>query len=228
MPSPYEILVNSVKGDGTSGFSVDVSFYDNSTGILAGDVAIPVAATSGAAVLTWDQKKAVITAAIIAFFGTFSFIETAADVIYPEDVQVQADWNETNMVAAGYINNKPNVPTYKSYQTVVSQTGSAAPTDGTTPVNAGYAGITFAWARSSAGVYTLTASANAFVTGKTSLINSQVPNLNAVIKGVVTSPTVFTVTSAVQSVAILGLLGLTTTPTDGILSGTLIDVRTYP
>lgn len=116
-----------------------------------------------------------------------------------------------------------------SYQTIVSQTGTAAPAvSSLTPVSSYPAGTTFTWARTGAGVYTLTASTAVFNTsGKTGIFIGPVNNLNASVKAVVTSTTVITVTTAVQSVAVLGLLGLTATNTDALLTNTMIYVQTY-
>lgn len=117
-----------------------------------------------------------------------------------------------------------------SYQTIVSQTGTAAPavSGSLSPVSTYPSGTTFTWARTGAGVYTLTASTAVFNTaGKTGVFVSQLQNLNANVKAVVTSTTVITITTAVQSVAVLGLLGLTTTNTDALLSGTMLYVQTY-
>lgn len=118
-----------------------------------------------------------------------------------------------------------------SYQTIVSQTGTSAPavSGGFTPVNS-YAGApTFTWARTGTGVYTLTASSAVFNTsGKTGVFITPPQNLNGSFRAVVTSSTVITVTTAVQSLAVLGLLGFTATPTDALLSGTMIYVQTYP
>lgn len=121
-------------------------------------------------------------------------------------------------------------PAPLSYQTIVSQTGTAAPVVGTgfTPMSTYAVGTTFTWARTGAGVYTLTASTAVFNTsGKTSVFISPLTNLNAQARGVVTSSTVLTFTTAVASVAVLGLLGLTTTPTDVLFSNTMIYVQTY-
>lgn len=117
----------------------------------------------------------------------------------------------------------------ESYQTIVSQTGTAAPavSGGYTPVNTLSGAPTLTWARTSAGVYTLTASSAVFTSGKTGVFIAPLNNLNASVRGVVTSSTVVTFTTAVQSVAVLGLLGLTTTPTDALLSGTMIYVQVY-
>lgn len=116
-----------------------------------------------------------------------------------------------------------------SYQTIVSQTGTAAPavSGGFTPTSTYAAGTTFTWARTGVGVYTLTASTAVFNTSKTGVFIAPLQNLNASVRGVVTSTTVITFTTAVQSVAVLGLLGLTTTNTDALLSGTMIYVQTY-
>lgn len=127
------------------------------------------------------------------------------------------------------LSNLPAAPS--SYQTIVSQTGTAVPavSGGFTPMNS-YAGApTFTWARTGAGVYTLTASSAVFNTsGKTGVFVAPLQNLNASVRATVTSSTVITVTTAVQSVAVLGLLGLTTTATDALLANTMIYVQTYP
>lgn len=115
-----------------------------------------------------------------------------------------------------------------SYQTIVSQTGTAVPavSGGFTPANT-YSGTTFTWARTGVGVYTLTASSAVFNTSKTGVFVAPLQNLNGSVRAVVTSSTVITVTTAVQSLAVLGLLGFTATNTDALLNGTMIYVQTY-
>lgn len=124
----------------------------------------------------------------------------------------------------------PPVTIPTSYQTIVSQTSTGAPAvaGGFSPVSTYASGVTFAWARTSAGVYTITASAAVFNTsGKTSVFMTPPQNLNGSFRAVVTSTTVITITTAVQSLAVLGLLGFTATNTDGLLNGTMIYVQTY-
>lgn len=121
-------------------------------------------------------------------------------------------------------------PAPSSYQTIVSQTGTAAPavSGSLAPVSTYAAGTTFTWARTSAGVYTLTASTAVFNTaGKTGVFVGGLNNLNGSYKYVVTSSTVITFTFAVQSLGVLGLLGFTATPTDALLTQTMIYVQTY-
>lgn len=118
-----------------------------------------------------------------------------------------------------------------SYQTIVTQTGTGAPavTGSLVPASTYAAGTTFTWARTSAGVYTLTASTAVFNTsGKTAVFVGPLNNLNASCTAVVTSSTVVTITTGVQSVAVLGLLGLTATPTDALLTKAMVYVQTYP
>lgn len=117
-----------------------------------------------------------------------------------------------------------------SYQTIVSQTGTAAPavSGGFTPTNTLSGAPTMTWARTGVGVYTLTASAAVFTAGKTGVFTSPLQNLNGSIRAVVTSTTVITITTAVQSLAVLGLLGFTATNTDVLLNGTMIYVQVYP
>jgi hypothetical protein len=115
---------------------------------------------------------------------------------------------------------------YQSYEALVSQTGTSTPT--ATVGNNDFSGVTMTWARTGAGVYTLTANSAVFTAGKTLVLLSQLQNLNGSIRAVVTSTTVITVTTAVQSLAVLGLLGFTATNTDALLIATGIEVRVYP
>lgn len=152
-------------------------------------------------------------------------VESAITTYATNNVGVSLDsiqWiTETTVAAAA------GLPS--SYQTIVSQTGTAAPavSGGFTPISTYASGTTFTWARTGAGVYTLTASTAVFNTSKTGVFVAPLQNLNASVKAVVTSTTVITVTTAVQSVAVLGLLGLTTTNTDALLNNTMIYVQTY-
>lgn len=117
-----------------------------------------------------------------------------------------------------------------SYQTIVSQTGTAAPavSGSLAPTSSYPPGTTFTWARTGAGVYTLTASSAVFNTsGKTGVFVGSLNNLNASCKTVVTSSTVITITTAIGSLLGLGLLGLTATNTDALLSQTMVYVQTY-
>lgn len=116
-----------------------------------------------------------------------------------------------------------------SIQTTVSQTGTNAPTNNITPINTYTGTPSLTWARTSAGVYTLTAGSAIFNTsGKTGVFIQPPTNLNGSFRAVVTSTTVITITTAIQSLAILGLLGFTATPTDGMLDKTMIYIQTYP
>lgn len=120
--------------------------------------------------------------------------------------------------------------TPSSYQTIVSQTGTAIPavSGSLAPVSTYSTGTTFTWARTGAGVYTLTASTAVFNTsGKTGVFVGTLNNLNASCKAVVTSSTVITLTTAIGSLLGLGLLGLTATNTDALLSQTMVYVQTY-
>lgn len=123
------------------------------------------------------------------------------------------------------------VQTLSSYQTIVTQAGTTAPavSGSLAPVSTYPSGTTFTWARTSAGVYTLTASTAVFNTaGKTGVFVGSLNNLNAQYTVAVTSSTVITITTAVQSLAVLGLLGFTATATDALMTKTMIYVQTYP
>lgn len=168
--------------------------------LAAGDVVD--AASIKAAVISYGISQAAIVGITL----------TSADFVFPHDAVTLP-------------------PAPSSYQTIVSQTGTSAPavSGGLTPMNT-YAGSpTFTWARTGAGVYTLTASSAVFNTGgKTAVFVGGLNNLNGSWKAVVTSSTVITLTTAVQSLAVLGLLGFTATPTDALLTQTMVYVQTYP
>lgn len=143
-----------------------------------------------------------------------------------------ATYAAANSITVGLIEGQiPTLPAAPmSYQTIVSQTGTGAPavSGSLAPTSTYAAGTTFTWARTGAGVYTLTASSAVFSTaGKTGVFVGGLNNLNAQYKYVVTSSTVITFTFAVQSLAVLGLLGFTATQTDGLLTQTMIYVQTY-
>lgn len=115
-----------------------------------------------------------------------------------------------------------------SYQAIISQAGTSNPTVGITPVNTYSGAPSMTWARTGVGVYTLTAGSAVFSTTKTGIFVQPLTNLNGAIRAVVTSTTVITITTAVQSLAVLGLLGFTATATDALLDKTMVYVQTYP
>lgn len=194
-------------------------------------------------------------AVVVAFHQVLGYFEIEVDLYYQDvsvaniiinlpksGVHTDADWRSQWVAAVNAfcvannatlpstfwiaLDGEPGARVFTSYEALVSQSGTSAPS--ATVANNGFTGVTFTWARTSAGVYTLTASSAVFTSGKTGIFFQPLANLNAGIKATVTSTTVITVTAAVQSVAVLGLLGLTTTPTDALLSGTLMEVRVYP
>lgn len=197
------------QGDGANGMDVIVANQDDTTPFSGhgGDLIGPID-------LTGIQSQAdLITAAnaVINSFATgngYSF----SKIVWP--------W--------ALISDLPTAPS--SYQTIVSQTGTAAPavSGSLTPTSTYPSGTTFTWARTGAGVYTLTASTAVFNTsGKTGVFVGSLNNLNASYKTVVTSSTVITITTAIGSLLGLGLLGFTATNTDALLSNTMIYVQTY-
>lgn len=182
-----------------------VSFYDASTNALIETQVLPM---TMADVVSLGLNGAV-EAAIATYAGTASYT-----------------------VVTTYWDVAPSVPPApSSYQTIVSQTGTSAPavSGSLSPISTYPSGTTFTWARTGAGVYTLTASTAVFNTsGKTGVFIGTLNNLNASCKAVVTSSTVITLTTAIGSLLGLGLLGLTATNTDALLTQTMVYVQTYP
>lgn len=111
---------------------------------------------------------------------------------------------------------------FSSFQSLVSQSGTGAPS-GSTLQNS--FGVTFTWARTGAGTYTLTASAATFTANKTAVLLSTPNNAFASFTYTITSTTVITFNTSVLSVLSL-LLG--STNTDSLLANTLVEIRVYP
>lgn len=186
----------------SAGVGVDVSFY----------LATP---TTGE---TEDQFEAAGHAASVAYDTLNSYSIGNTQDFHPVFAAVAKSGSYADLL------NLPVVP--NSYQTIVSQTGSAAPvvTSGFTPINT-YAGTpTFTWAHTATGTYTLTASAAVFdVThGKTAVFVSASSSPINNVSAVVTSTTVITFTSSQ-----LNLLALGVGNVDGLMSKTMIYVQTY-
>lgn len=191
---------------------VVVDYLNGSTYVSTYGSEVPITSVSSQADLV------AATEVVINAYATSQSFTLSEGIVWPS--VTTNDVNALIKAAAGA----------SSYQTIVSQTGTSAPavSGGFTPINT-YSGTpTFTWARTGAGVYTITASSAVFNTsGKTGVFIQPLTNLNASIRGVVTSSTVITVTTAIQSIAILGLLPLTATNTDALLSNTMIYIQTY-
>lgn len=209
-------VIRDIEDGGSPNYLAYVSYLDGTTGAV---VDTDIVFFSPAGFNGPDDYLAAITSAVNTN-ATGHGYTLSAGVVFEmlSTAQVNA------LIAAAL----PVAPV--SYQTIVSQTGTAAPavSGGLAPVSTYAGGPTFTWARTSTGVYTLTASSGVFNTsGKTSVFITPPQNLNGSFKAVVTSSTVITITTAVQSLAVLGLLGFTATPTDALLTQTMIYVQTY-
>lgn len=209
-------VIRDLEDGGYPNWFVVPYFLDGTTGAVVANYGIQF---SVAGTVTGDDVIAAAEVAVTNYATAQGYTLSAGIIWYTPSVA------QVNSLITAAI---PVAP--KSYQTIVSQTGTSAPaTTGTfTPTNT-YAGSpTFTWARTSAGVYTLTASSAVFdTTGKTGVFIGSLNNLNGSYTYVVTSSTVITFTFAVQSLAVLGLLGFTATPTDALLTKTMIYVQTY-
>lgn len=115
---------------------------------------------------------------------------------------------------------------YTKYEATITQTGSSAPT--VTRRDANFSGVTFTWARASAGTYTLTANSAVFTSGKTAVYMSVEPVGTTKFSAVWTSTTVITVTTNLQSVGLISLLAtLLSTATDGLITNGSVEVKVY-
>ena len=113
-------------------------------------------------------------------------------------------------------------PAFTSYEALLTQTGTAAPTASRKDNN--FSGVTFTWGRTSAGLYTITANSAVFTAGKTAVLVSEPSTALNRITYTVTSSTVITFNTVVQSVISL-ILSLTAT--DAIFNNTLVEIRVY-
>lgn len=107
---------------------------------------------------------------------------------------------------------------YKSYQAIVTQTSTSAPS--AVVLNNDFGSTTFTWARTSAGLYTCTASAATFTANKTIVIMSQPLATLVSYFTVITSTTVVTLTSGLLAAGVAVV-------TDALLTNTLIEIRVY-
>lgn len=176
---------------------------------------------------TFETMYADVVSQTIAYSTLKGYGITSADIVaeFVTKNPVQTDWTETTSTSLAFIKNKPT-PTFSSYQALVSQSGASAPS--AVVGRNDFGATTFTWARTSAGVYTITANASVFTSGKTVGIYSPLANLNGAVNIIRTSATVLTLTTAVQSLAVLGLVGFTATPTDAMLTSNLVEIRVYP
>lgn len=111
---------------------------------------------------------------------------------------------------------------YSSYQAIISQSSTGAPS--ATVYKNDFGATTFTWARTSAGLYTVTANSAVLTTNKTVILMSM-PLIGLVNYIVVpTSTSVVTVTTILNSVI---ATVLTATATDALLTNILFEIRVY-
>lgn len=109
-------------------------------------------------------------------------------------------------------------PESSSYTALVTQTSTNAPTK--VAMKNDFGSTTFTFARSSAGVYTITASAATFTVNKTVVILGAPQATLVSYFGVVTSTTVITLTTGLLAAGVA-------VPTDALLTNTLLEIRVY-
>ncbi len=112
---------------------------------------------------------------------------------------------------------------YSLYSALLTQSSTAAPTEGSV-VNK-FSGITFTWARSNTGIYTITASSAIFSANKTVLIMSLPGTQKTLFNYVVTSTTVITLTTS--TIAFGTPTNILANNTDGLLLDSLFEIRVY-
>lgn len=110
---------------------------------------------------------------------------------------------------------------YKSYQAIVTQSGTSAPA---AIVFLNELGVSMTWGRTAAGLYTLTAGSAVLTSNKTVIILSNpVTGLVSYIV-IPTSTTIITFTTILASVI---ATVLTAVNTDALMTNLLVEVRVY-
>lgn len=125
------------------------------------------------------------------------------------------------ITALGYT---PTPTLYSTYQASVTQAGTSAPT-AVQLANSFSGGVTFTWARTGTGTYTITASSAVFTANKTKVYFGQLNSALGYITATITSTTVITINTQVTS--ILSLV-LTTGSVDAMMTATPVDIQVYP
>lgn len=115
-----------------------------------------------------------------------------------------------------------NILGYTHYAAFLTQSGTSAPSADTEVNN--FTGVTFTWARTSAGLYTVTASSAVFTANETAVIMSTPLSSLNTFNAVITSTTVITLTTALSSVIATVLASVAT---DALLTNSLLEIRVY-
>jgi len=112
---------------------------------------------------------------------------------------------------------------YRSYQALVTQSGTSAPT---VDVRQNTLGTTVSWTRTGVGLYKMTAADPVFTSGKTAIIISspKLPLVSVSENGAGASTTVRIIQTFVSSVV---ATVLTAVATDGLMNSMLVEIRVY-
>lgn len=170
---------------------------------------------------TQEDLRVATASHIATYASAHSYTVSSTSGWYPDTATVSKDgvfssYDKTKLDAL-------SAGSFKSYQALISQSGTSAPS--ATQMVTDFGATTFTWARSSAGVYTCTANAAVFTSGKTGILITDPSNALWAFRPVITSTTVITLTTSV--LAILAVV-LGATATDNLLSSNLFEVRVYP
>ena len=129
--------------------------------------------------------------AIIYSYPAIDKIESGDLVLVSDSSKSNATKSATIDQLSAYI--VPSINIYDSYTALLTQTGTDDPV--ATVLSSNLTG-TFTWARTGAGVYTLTASVATFTANKTIVFVNRGSNAASTITWARTSDTVLTITSA--------------------------------
>lgn len=158
--------------------------------------------------------------------NTSNISSNASRIIADSLLMVTANAKITSLIADSafqaskiLLNTRP----YTTYEAFLTQSATSAPS--ATRMDTNFSGVTFTWARTSSGVYTITASSAIFTASKTAIMMSrQTTNSLQSFNAVTTSTTVVTLTTTLSSVVATVLTAL---GTDVLLNNTLIEIRIY-
>lgn len=116
------------------------------------------------------------------------------------------------------LNLKQNLLPYTSYQALLTQSSTDAPV--AVVYGNGFGATTFTLARTSAGLYTITASTPVFTANKTTISFSNPLATLVSIFAVITSTTVITFTTGLLAAGVA-------VPTDALLTNTLAEIKVF-
>lgn len=196
-----------------------------STSAARANLGLGTAATQATSAFATSAQGALASSAVQSGANISLFVNDSA-YLTSTSTAVTSKFTIPTGTTSQYVRGDGSLATFptassSTYQALASQTGTSNPS-ATQFVN-DFGGTTFAWARASVGVYTLTASSAVFTSGKTAIVLSPSTSPLNNITATRTSSTVITFTTSQ-----LNLLALGVGNVDSLMSNTFVEIIVYP